>query len=319
MSGWWVSLNGKYIIGLYSYLYIGGINYLFTHHWSDPPSNSGVKPVSPDIFVCSNSQGVLLEKHQLWCKTSIFQCGKLFTSKRWYVIRVCFRFGFLCLHHLFTLYRYIIYIYINPNQLTSRFRKDSNNNKKHMGSRRVYSCLLNYLENFKLFKGYGKWRAVFVCVSMKIRWGAQEPWRHGELRQWGEGKEKNEKKGVCPGSVKLVVGSLGLESWKMKIVFVNLLDSWYSIKWLEEKKHYKTKGDGERNSGRSRSQAAMEHFFGGPQNPGGFARWSAWESWLGIAQSFGVVLVGGRRGPKIGTTFVTSKGFYFICINTWIT
>jgi len=30
-------------------------------------------------------------------------------------------------------------------------------------------------------------------------------------RQWGEAKEKNEKKVVCPGSLKLVVGSLGLE------------------------------------------------------------------------------------------------------------
>ena len=62
---------------------------------------------------------------------------------------------------------------------------------------------------------------------------------HGGMadRQWGEAKEKNEKKVVCPGSLKLVVGSLGLEFWKIKVVFVNLLDSWYSMKWLEEKKH----------------------------------------------------------------------------------
>lgn len=180
---------------IFLFIYRGGINYLFTHHWSDPPSNSGVKPVSPDIFVCSNSQGVLLEKHQLWCKTSIFQCGNLFTSSK----MVCFN---TCLFFVFVFPVYIIcspyiYIYIIPNELTSRFRKQPQQ-QKHMGSRRVYSCLLNYLEKFKLFRAYGKWRAVFVCVSMKIRWGAQEPWRHG----WspvGWGKGNHEKKGFAQG------------------------------------------------------------------------------------------------------------------------
>lgn len=219
---------------IFLFIYRGGINYLFTHHWSDPPSNSGVKPVSPDIFVCSNSQGVLLEKHQLWCKTSIFQCGNLFTSSK----MVCFN---TCLFFVFVFPVYIIcspyiYIYIyNPKWTDIKVQKTAAATKTH-GIQESLQLPPELPREIQAVQGL--WQ---VKSGLRVRIDEDQVGGAGTMAAWlvasGVRQRKPRKKGVCPGSLKLVVGSLGLESWKIKIVVVNLLDSWYSIKWLEEKKH----------------------------------------------------------------------------------
>lgn len=183
---------------------------MVTHHWSAPVSAGW----NLRFLLVPTPKGSSARKHQLWCNTSIFQCGKLFTSSK--MVYTCF-FGVFCQFTSFVhLYMYIyIYIHWIPHKLTSRFRKEAATfPHMHPGEFTAASWITSRNSSCSGLM------ASEERSSCAYRWRSGGGRRnHGGMagRQWGEAKEKNEKKGLCPGSLKLVVGSLGLESWKIKI------------------------------------------------------------------------------------------------------